>query len=114
MQVTFKSTNLQLTPTIKEYAQKKMDKLEKFFGHVKILNADLELKMDSKHHDKGEIYSAELNIELPHQLLRVEKTEKDIIKAIDKVEDHMQMLLKKYKEKRIAKRIRNQDTGIGN
>ena len=106
MQVNIKGTNLKLTQAIKDYAQAKVDKLEKFLGPIKIINADLELELTSKHHNKGEIFRAEINLELPYELLRIEKTEKDLYKAIDKIESHMAMLLKKYKEKRIDKRKR--------
>jgi ribosome-associated translation inhibitor RaiA len=36
---------------------------------------------------------------LPGQLLRVEKTEEDLYKAIDKVKDHMPEMINKYKGK---------------
>ena len=54
----------------------------------------------------GEIYRAEANLEVPGELLRVEKTEKDLYKAIDKVKDHLRLAIKKYKEKRTDKKRR--------
>lgn len=104
MRINIKATNIELTPRIKDYVQEKMDMLEKYLGDIKIIQADFEVELTTRHHVKGEIYRAEANIELPHELLRVEKTEKDLFKAIDKVKDHLKISIKKYKEKRIDKR----------
>ncbi len=106
MQINIKATNIELTPRIKDYVQEKMDMLERYLGDVKIIQADFEVAITTLHHVKGEIYRAEANIELPHELLRVEKTEKDLFKAIDKVKDHLKISIKKYKEKRIDARKR--------
>ena len=101
MKITkIKATNIQLTPEIKDYIQKKMDMLEKYLGNVQILNCDIEVGLTSKHHQKGEIYFAEVGLEVPGNILRVQKTEKDIFKAIDKVKDHLARSIKRYKEKR--------------
>lgn len=104
MRINIKATNIGLTPRIKDYVQEKMDMLEKYLGDIKVIQADFEVALTTHHHVKGEIYRAEANIELPHELLRVEKTEKDLFKAIDKVKDHLKISIKKYKEKRIDKR----------
>lgn len=106
MRINIKATNIELTPRIKDYVQEKMDMLERYLGDIKIIQADFEVALTTRHHVKGEIYRAEANIELPHELLRVEKTEKDLFKAIDKVKDHLKISIKKYKEKRIDKRKR--------
>jgi ribosomal subunit interface protein len=41
-----------------------------------------------------------MNLNLGGDLLRVEKTEEDMYKAIDKVKDHMEQAIIKYKEKK--------------
>ncbi len=101
MKVNIQSKNLELTPEIKEYVQKKMDMLDKYFGDVKVINADFEVERTTMRHNKGKIYRAEANIEVPGELLRVEKTEKTLFKAIDKVKDHLTRSIKRYKQKRI-------------
>ena len=103
MQINLKATKIELTPEIKVYVQKKMDSLDKYLGSFKLIKAEVEVAMTTNHHVKGEIYRAEINLSLPGELLRVEKTETDIFKAIDKVRDHMEMIIKKYKEKIIDK-----------
>ncbi|MDO9399148.1 MAG: ribosome-associated translation inhibitor RaiA [bacterium] len=104
MRINIKATNIELTDKIKDYVQEKVDVLEKFLEKVQIFNVSFEVELTTNHHLKGEIYRAEMNLEVPGELLRVEKTEKDLFKAIDKVKDHMATAIKKYKEKKIDKK----------
>jgi len=61
----------------------------------------VELEKAVKSQNNGNIYRAEVNIFVPGVVLRVEKTEKTIYKAIDKVKDHLADVIKKYKNKKI-------------
>ncbi len=97
MQLDIKATNLNLTPQIKDYIQLKMGMLEKYLGKFKIIGAKFEVELTTRHHVKGEIFRAEGNLIVNGDLLRVEKTEKDIYKAIDKVKDHLEVMIKRYK-----------------
>lgn len=104
MQITLKATKLAMTPALRSYFQEKMDMVEKYLGNIKVLNCDTEIEKCVGGQHKGEIFRAEVNLQLPHELLRVEKTEVDMYKAIDKVKDHLELVIKKYKEKMIDKR----------
>ncbi len=104
MNVKIKATKIELTPKIKDYIQEKMDMLEKYLGHIQVLNCDVEVGMSIGSQVSGEIYRAEVNLEVPGELLRVEKTEKDLYKAIDKVKDHLMRSIRRYKERRIDRR----------
>ncbi len=103
MKIKIKATGTKLTPAIKDYIEEKMNMLDKYFGDIKVTNCDFEIELTTKHHQKGDIFRAEANISVPGDLLRVEKTEKDLYKAIDKVKDHMLRSIKKYKEIKLAK-----------
>lgn len=111
MQLNIKATNLELTDSLRDYAQKKIDMLDKYFGKLKVINARLEISKTTNHHLKGEIYSAEVNLSLGSDLLRVKKTEKDLFKAIDKVKDHLEVVIKKYKDKKIERKREKQKLG---
>ena len=104
MQVKIKTTKIALSPEIKDYVQKKMDKLEKFLGAIPVENCDVDLEKIAGVQNSGNVFRAEVNLELPRALLSVEKTTNDLNKAIDKVEDHLAGMIKKYKEKMIAKK----------
>jgi len=100
MHINIKASNLDLTPALKTYIEDKMIVLEKYFGNViKVINFDFEIEMAVGGQNKGEIFRAEANIDIPGNLLRVEKTERDMYKAIDKVRDHLELVIKRQKEK---------------
>jgi len=101
MHINIKATKIDLTPEIKDYVQKKMDMLNKYLGQIQVINVDFEVAMTTAHHNKGMIYRAEVNMELAGELLRVEKTEKNLFKAIDKVKDHLARSIRRYKDKRV-------------
>lgn len=104
MHVKIKATKVELTPGIKDYVQDKMDMLEKYLGKIDALNCEVELAMAVGNQNSGKIYRAEVNLEVPGELLRVEKTEEELFKAIDKVKDHLVRSIKRYKEKRMDKK----------
>ncbi len=103
MDIQIKATKIKLTPEIKEYAQKKMDMLDKYLGSFKPVNCDVEIGLAVGGQANGKIYRTEVNLKLPGELIRVEKTEKDILKSIDKVKDHLRMSIQKYKGKKTGK-----------
>jgi putative sigma-54 modulation protein len=104
MNIKIKSTKIEATPAIKAYIQEKMDMLEKYLGSIQTLNCDVEIEKTIADQHKGEIFRAEVNLEVPGELLRVEKTEDDLYKAIDKVKDHMELMITKYKDKKQSHR----------
>jgi len=104
MQIRIKATKIKLTPQIKDYVQEKMDMLEKYLGNVKVKNCDVEIGTTVGNQNSGAIYRTEVNLEVPGELLRVEKTEEDIFKAIDKVKSHLVRSIGKYKLKKMDKK----------
>ena len=100
MNINIKATKMTLTPAIREYVEKKMNMLEKYLGDFKVMNCDVEVGMSVGGQNSGEIYRTEVNLELPGELIRIEKTEKDLYKSIDKVKDHLARSIRRYKEKK--------------
>jgi putative sigma-54 modulation protein len=103
MNIQIKATKIKLTPEIKDYIQKKMDMLEKYLGNFKPTSCVVEIGLAVGGQLNGKIYRTEVNLKLPGELLRVEKTEKDILKSIDKVKDHLRASIQKYKGKRTGR-----------
>lgn len=99
MNIRIKATQIELTEEIKNHIQTKMDMLEKFLGDMPVITCDFEVGLTSGHHQKGEIYRAEANLNLGHEVLHIEKTETELFKAIEKVKDHLAEMIKRYKEK---------------
>ncbi len=108
MKITLKATKIDLKPEIKDYVQKKMDMMEKYLGETKVINCDFEIEIESGSGLEGKNYRAEVNLTVPGKLLRVEKRAETLFKAIDKVKDHLESMIKKHKEKKITKERDNQ------
>ena len=99
MKIILKGTNLKLTQDIKDYVDDKIGGLDKYFDNI--LEARVELELDNRHHRKGDVYRCEVNLRIPKKILRVEKNERNINKAIDKVKDHLREEVLKIKGKLI-------------
>lgn len=100
MKLNIKADNMELTPAIKGYVEEKMSMLDKYFGEMKVIQADFEVGLTTRHHLKGDIFRAEANLTIPGELIRVEKIEPDLYKAIDKVKDHLKGVIVKHKAKK--------------
>jgi len=105
MKIFIKTTNLKLTPIIEEYIHQKINGLDKFLGSMdrEIIEARVEIGRTTKHHQKGDIFRAEVNLTLPGRLLRLVAEEEDLRTAIDKVKDGLQREIKKYRGRQEAK-----------
>jgi ribosomal subunit interface protein len=101
-----KATKLSLNEELKDYIEKKMAMLDRYLGRIPVTSCHIEIGLTPGGQQSGEIYRAEVNLVLPGEMIRVEKCEKDIFKAIDKVKDHLARSIKEYKAKRIEKRRR--------
>ena len=86
---------MELTEAIKDYVDKKIGSLDKFYD--KILKADVKVGKESDHHLKGEVFICECKLDVPGVDLYASKNEKNLYKAIDKVRDYLEGELKKHK-----------------
>ncbi|EFR31622.1 ribosome hibernation-promoting factor, HPF/YfiA family [Eremococcus coleocola] len=86
--------NIEVTQAIREYAEKKVAKLERFFTDVPDATAHVNLKV---YPDKTA--KAEVTIPLSFLVLRAEETTDDLYKSIDFVVDKLERQVRKYKTK---------------
>ncbi len=99
MQIDIKSKNMKLTEAIKNYVNEKIGGLEKFYDNI--LVARVEVGLTTNHHQKGDIFRAEANLEVPQKhILRAESEKEDLYMAINEVKDDLQRQIKKFKEKK--------------
>jgi putative sigma-54 modulation protein len=97
MKIDIKGTNMELTEAIKDYVNEKIGSMEKFFDNI--IEARVDVGKTTNHHQKGDVFRAEVNLQVPHTLLRAEAEREDLYMAINEVKDEIQRQLKKYKEK---------------
>jgi len=104
-----KATNLELTEAIENYVREKIGMLEKFLKHIDLpQSARVEIGKLSKHHRKGDVFFAEVNLELPHKLLRATVDAEDLYEAIDRVKEEIEREIIKYTGGAKSTRLKSQ------
>jgi len=110
MNIIIKTKNFELTPAIREFTEKKIGSLEKYFN---LLQQDdnpelapkteviIEVGKTTMHHRKGEIFRAEVLITFYDKKIRAAKSADDLQKAIVEVRDDLQRQITDIKEKMI-------------
>ncbi|MDP2638886.1 MAG: ribosome-associated translation inhibitor RaiA [Candidatus Azambacteria bacterium] len=102
MKINLKTKNFEITPSIREYVQEKLDNLDKFLPKDESIFADVELGKTTEHHQKGDIFRVEINLTVPGRLIRAVAEESDLYAAIDVAKDGLQREITVNKEKKIS------------
>ncbi|MCK5412883.1 MAG: ribosome-associated translation inhibitor RaiA [Candidatus Pacebacteria bacterium] len=107
MNVIIKGTNLELHEDLKAYVNEKIGGLKKFIENENIdksaIMARVELAKTTQHHQQGDIYKAEVNLQMTKKMLRVVVESDDIYKAIDEVKDKLKVAITDYKDEKNTK-----------
>lgn len=101
MFIKIEPKNIKLDDALIIWVEKKIGGLEKFLGKIDptTIEARVELGKPSRHHHKGPVWYAEVNLKLPGKLLRAADTNKDLRTAINQVKDELQRQIKKRLER---------------
>jgi len=107
MNIIIKGTNLELHEDLKVYVNEKIGGLKKFIENENtnegVITARVELAKTTQHHQHGEIYMAEVNLQMTKKMLRVVVESDDIYKAIDEVKDKLKVAIIDYKDEKTTK-----------
>lgn len=96
-----KGTGIDLTDAIKDAVESELATLDPMIERWgDAVSADVEVGKTSQHHHKGEIFRAEVNLQIPGKLLRAEDENEDLYVAIKNVTLTLQRELNKEKELR--------------
>ena len=90
MNINYKGKNFEVTPALKEHAEKKLSRLERIMDVDKVMVTLVDRKSKQK---------AEVTMTVKGYLLRAEVYAQDAYAAIDIVVDKLEKQLVKYKEK---------------
>ena len=98
MKIEINPINIKLDDALIVWIEKKIVGLEKFLKRINpaTVEARVEIGKPSRHHQKGMVWYAEVNLKLPGRLLRATDTNKDLRTAINQVKDELQRQIKKY------------------
>jgi len=111
VKIVIKTTNLELSQELRDYIQEKIGSLEKFakiFQGKNYYNGFfrkgkprvevwVEIGRTTRHHQKGDIFRAEVQMRLSGRSVRAESEREDLKLAVTEVKDELQRELKKYK-----------------
>ena len=107
MKINIKATNIELTESIRNYAFKRLEGIDKILGvPTDEVVGQIEVGKSTNHHKSGDIFRAEVNLSGGgHSLYAVSETD-DLYAAIDKVRDEIIAEAKKSrgKEKSLVRR----------
>lgn len=102
MVIKTKGTNFVLTPDVTSYLNTKLQSLDKFIDPKdESVLVDVEIGRTTRHHQAGDIYRAEININSGSKNFRAEAEAFEILAAIDEMKDQILMELRKNKTKEI-------------
>ncbi|MEK7227909.1 MAG: ribosome-associated translation inhibitor RaiA [Patescibacteria group bacterium] len=88
MNISIKSTNIELTPALKDYTEKRIGTIKKYIGEK--TTANVEIGKTSEHHKHGDIFKAEVNITTAlGKQFRAVSEKPDLYEAIDDVRNEI-------------------------
>lgn len=95
-----KGTNLDLTDAIKAYVDERLKAIEKIVQDFEpTVEVTINVEKTTNHHNKGEVFKADMVVQVPGERFHASETAEDLYEAIDRVKDQMRRQLKDYKEK---------------
>ena len=108
MKIIIKATNTKLSPSINQYIEEKIGGLDKFLESFEseIIEARVDVGKIRRGQRQGEIFKAEVNLNIGGHLIRAEETEDSLMAAIDSAKDNLSREIRNYKNKKMTKFIR--------
>lgn len=104
MNYNIRGENIEVTPAIREYVEKKVAKLERYFTESPNANVNVNLKV---YQDKKS--KVEITIPMKDLVLRAEETHEDMYAAIDLITDKLERQIRKHKTK-VNRKFREKDS----
>ena len=113
MNTHIKTTNVTLTDAISEYVTKRLEKIDKLVQDDPTVKCDMELARTTAHHNKGDVFKAEIHIVGSGINVYSSIEKEDLYAAIDDVRDAVLRELTSTRKKNASK-IRRGGAAIKN
>jgi putative sigma-54 modulation protein len=104
MNYNIRGENIEVTPAIREYVEKKVAKLERYFTESPNANVNVNLKV---YQDKKS--KVEITIPMKDLVLRAEELHDDMYAAIDLITDKLERQIRKHKTK-VNRKFRDKES----
>ena len=101
MELTIRGADITVSPELREFAESRASKLDRFIEHI--VDAKLELKRDHRRNNASYVV-AQLTIQTGKDLLRAEEQDQDARKAINLVMDKMEKRVRRVGERRSSRK----------
>lgn len=88
---------MEMTEAIRQYVEEKFQSLRKYEQDLQ--HVDVQIGKETNHHHKGDVFTCSATLEVPGDVLKIERNESDLYSAIDKVKDHFRETLAQRKSK---------------
>ena len=93
--------NIEVTDAMRAYAEEKLEKLERYSDHIVDAKVVMSYATDG---DPALPAKVEVQLNLPHGVVRAEESGQDTYAATDMVVEKLERQLKRFKERKLAKR----------
>ncbi|WP_062050182.1 ribosome hibernation-promoting factor, HPF/YfiA family [Bacillus sp. JCM 19034] len=93
MKYNIRGENLEVTPALRDYVEKKVGKLERYFDTTPVADVNVRMQVLNNQH------MIEVTIPMPQLLLRGEEKQTDMYAAIDIVVEKLERQIRKHKTK---------------
>lgn len=104
MDVVVRGHNLNLTEALKQHAQDKFGKLDKYFENIQEIRVEL-VSNDTRAEEKRQV--TQVTIFVAGSIIRAEVASRDMYASMDLAHDKLEKQLTKYKEKLKGRRHEN-------
>ncbi len=106
MKITIRQKDLEITPTLAEYIDKKVvQPVRKFLkrnASTDLPVLDIEVGRTTKHHHKGNVFRASATLSIGKRVIRADATDADIHAACDQLENELKREIDTFKSKASA------------
>ena len=90
MKFNLKATNITINDGIRSYLEKRLQSLDKFLDPAdQTVIVDVELGRTTRHHQRGDVFFAEINIHRGREAFRAVSNRPDLSSAIDDMHDEI-------------------------
>ncbi len=114
MQIIIKASQIELTDALSQYVEDRIKPLEKYIGRFEEAGeaiARVELARTTQHHRHGDVFNAEINLDMNGEILRAARDGEDMYATIDEVKDILKSEIQKFKELHVEKPISDAQRG---
>lgn len=100
MHVNITAQGIELTGAIREYAERKIGALERFFKNAGEMRAEVVVAKTTQHHREGEVFKAEVSVFIDGERFYSDEVDQDLYAALDKVQSELERIITNSKAKK--------------